>query len=121
MNERVWSGEFDIERRPSWQSRNSDRWSDDYFLKKLECQSTLREKQLDLVDGFTVTTKILEYHFQGTGTRDDPYLVTWIENDAGNPLNFSTLKKWLNALLLAFAVFIVSIASSGFSQGMAFH
>jgi hypothetical protein len=119
VKERVWSGEFDVERRPSWQSRNSDRWSDDYTLKKLERRDTLRENQLAQIDGYLITREILEYHFEGTGTDDDPYLVTWIENDIGNPLNFSASKKWMNALLLACAVFMVSIASSGFSQGMA--
>lgn len=84
--ERVWSGEFDVERRPSWQSRASNRWSD----------------KLDAGD-FNNDAK-------------EPYPVAWEEGDTENPLNFGTGRKWFNAMLLAFACFVVSIASSGFSQ-----
>ena len=85
--ERVWSGEFDVERRPSWQSRDSKRWSDED------------------VEDFEKDVK------------KEPYPVDWEENDPENPLNFTTGKKWFNAMMLAFACFMVSIASSGFSQG----
>ncbi|KAF2124651.1 MFS general substrate transporter [Dothidotthia symphoricarpi CBS 119687] len=47
----------------------------------------------------------------------DAFGVEWEEDDKENPLNFGTGRKWFNAMLLAFACFIVSIASSGFSQG----
>jgi hypothetical protein len=43
--------------------------------------------------------------------------VAWEDNDVENPLNFASRKKWANAMILALAVFMVSIASSGFSQG----
>jgi hypothetical protein len=86
--ERVWTGEFDVERRPSWQSRNSDRWSGG----------------LDLND------------FEKDGTKE-PFMVDWEDGDLENPLNFAIGRKWFNAMLLAFACFMVSIASSGFSQG----
>lgn len=47
----------------------------------------------------------------------DQFLVQWDEGDVENPLNFGKGKKWMNAMILAFACFMVSIASSGFSQG----
>lgn len=87
--QRVWSGEFDVERRPSWVSRTSGRGFSDFDSKELEKEDS----------------------------RDQLYLVSWEEDDSENPLNFSTGKKWGNAMVLAFAVFMVSIASSGFSQG----
>ncbi|KAF9695676.1 hypothetical protein EKO04_006683 [Ascochyta lentis] len=82
--ERVWPGEFDVERRPSWQSRTSDRWSGELDMGDLK--------------------------------KDEPYAVDWEEDDPENPLNFGTGRKWFNAMMLAFACFMVSIASSGFSQ-----
>ncbi|KAF1922680.1 membrane transporter [Didymella exigua CBS 183.55] len=90
VKERTWSGEFDVERRPSWQSRGSDR----------------RSGELDMDD--------IE-----NNVKKEPYPVDWEEGDLENPLNFSVGRKWFNAMMLAFACFMVSIASSGFSQGTA--
>lgn len=115
----VWEGSFDVEKRASWISRTSDRWSESFDLEKenLKARDPITQEQLDQAKGPLVTKEILTHHFEGSGTESDPYLVQWIENDSGNPLEFSTQKKWTNAIILAFAVFIVSIASSGFSQG----
>ena len=88
VKERVWSGEFDVERRPSWQSRASDRWSG----------------ELDMEDNEKDAKK-------------EPQPVHWEDGDVENPLNFGVGRKWFNAMMLAFACFVVSIASSGFSQG----
>lgn len=84
--ERVWSGEFDVERRPSWAGRESG------ALNSNDELGLLKEKER--------------------------FLVHWEEGDVQNPLNFGKGKKWMNAMCLAFACFMVSIASSGFSQGM---
>lgn len=88
--ERVWTGEFDVERRPSWQTRGSDRWDGEVSLAQLA--KDIAEK--------------------------DTLAVNWEVDDVENPLNFTSGRKWFNAMLLAFACFMVSIASSGFSQGM---
>lgn len=48
---------------------------------------------------------------------EEAFLVDWEEGDSENPLNFSSKTKWFHAMVLAFAIFMVSIASSGFSQG----
>ncbi|KAH7130425.1 major facilitator superfamily domain-containing protein [Dendryphion nanum] len=115
--EPVWSGEFDVERRPSWVSRNSERFSGDFELEKFRKKATVSEEQFQYCDKSLLTREIMEYQFEGHGTERNPYLVMWIDNDTGNPLNFSTAKKWTNAMVLALAVFLVSIGSSGFSQG----
>jgi hypothetical protein len=90
VKDRVWSGEFDVERRPSWQSRCSSRLSGSLDLAHIDL--TLDEKS-------------------------EPFMVRWDQDDAENPLNFTAGTKWFNAMMLAFACFMVSIASSGFSQG----
>lgn len=83
--EKVWSGEFDVERRPSWVGRDSGA-SDGATDEKLS-------------------------------KMQDELLVHWKEGDVENPMNFSNGRKWANAMVLAFSCFMVSIASSGFSQG----
>ncbi|KAF2442790.1 membrane transporter [Karstenula rhodostoma CBS 690.94] len=83
--EKVWSGEFDVERRPSWVGRESGALNGDDEI------ALLKEKE--------------------------QFLVQWEEGDVENPLNFGNGRKWMNAMILAFACFMVSIASSGFSQG----
>jgi hypothetical protein len=85
---RVWSGEFDVERRPSWQTRTSERWSGELDLEKFE-----KDFQMEV------------------------HMVDWVDGDVENPLNFASGRKLFIAMFLAFACFVVSIASSGFSQG----
>lgn len=87
---RVWNGEFDVEKRPSWMPRTPSRWSEGKDFEKYD-ESLDFEKAARLVQ--------------------------WKLNDPENPLEFATGRRWFNAMLLAFACFMVSIASSGFSQG----
>ncbi|KAF2792673.1 membrane transporter [Melanomma pulvis-pyrius CBS 109.77] len=96
--QQIWKGEFDVERRPSFVPHTSGEF------EKPKRRPTLKKHQLAQAD-------------KGLGTQADPYLVHWIRDDPGNPMNFSASKKWTNAMILAFAIFMVSIASSGFSQG----
>ncbi|KAI1533094.1 AraJ Arabinose efflux permease, partial [Pyrenophora tritici-repentis] len=88
--ERVWTGEFDVERRPSWQSHRFDG------------QVTLAQLAQE------EASKVVSM---------ETFAVNWEVDDVENPLNFTAGRKWFNAMLLAFACFMVSIASSGFSQG----
>ncbi|KAH8675943.1 membrane transporter [Xylariales sp. PMI_506] len=115
----VWDGAFDVEKRQSWISRNSETWADDFEIEKEKAKwkEPLTQEQLDQADGSLVSVEVLQYSFKGYGTPEDPYLVRWMESDPANPLQFPNSKKWTNAMVLAFAVFMVSIASSGFSQG----
>ncbi|KAK4994723.1 MFS siderochrome iron transporter 1, partial [Elasticomyces elasticus] len=40
-----------------------------------------------------VTPEIAAWHYDGSGTEEDPYIVTWIDNDPRNPMLFSKVKK----------------------------
>lgn len=126
----IWEGNFDVEKRQSFVSRSarSSRQSegswfrdsmDDEKFGKVRPRDPLTVEQTAQADaaGGLVPVEVLSYPFPGEGTEDDPYMVSWIENDAANPLNFPSGRKWMNALILALAVWTVSIASSGFSQG----
>ncbi|KAI0125858.1 major facilitator superfamily domain-containing protein [Xylariales sp. AK1849] len=115
----VWDGSFDVEKRDSWINRGSDRWSNGFEIEKEKAKwkKPLTQEQIAQADASLVSLDILNHDFPGYGTPEDPYLVRWIENDPANPLQFPSSRKWMNAMVLAFAVFMVSIASSGFSQG----
>ena len=115
----VWSKDFatksfDLEKRQSFSSYNS------IDFDKPKRRDSLKPEQLAQADGGLAAKAVLEYEFDGSGTEDDPYLVHWIPDDPANPMEFNTAKKWTNAMILAFAIFMVSIASSGFSQGTIF-
>jgi hypothetical protein len=113
--EPVWKGEFDVERRPSFSPHASIDFEKEF--EKPKRRVTLNRDQLAQADECLISKAVLEYPFEGNGTTSDPYLVHWIPSDVGNPMNFTSTKKWTNAMILAFAIFMVSIASSGFSQG----
>jgi hypothetical protein len=111
----VWQGEFDVERRPSFLSHSSLDFEKE--PEKPKRRSTIKPEQIIQANSSHISEAVLEYPFEGNGTTSDPYLVHWIPADVDNPMNFSSNKKWTNAMILAFAIFMVSIASSGFSQG----
>ncbi|KAJ9663758.1 hypothetical protein H2201_005479 [Coniosporium apollinis] len=71
-----------------------------------------------VADQKVVTPEIVNWHYKGSGTEDDPYLVEWIDNDPRNPMLFSTGTKLLIALTVAFETLCVSFGSSTFSGGI---
>lgn len=122
----IWEGNFDVEKRQSFASRASgaseSSWYDDIADEKLSIpkpRAPLTAEQIEQADpaGGLVTQEVLTYPFPGEGTAEEPFMISWLEDDPANPLNFAKGRKWMNALILAMAVWTVSIASSGFSQG----
>jgi MFS family permease len=71
-----------------------------------------------LLDQGVLTQEILDYPWEGSGTEDDPYLVTWIPNDPRNPMNFPAWRKWLYTITVAWATLAVSLVSSAYSGGV---
>ncbi|GIK00466.1 hypothetical protein Aspvir_004491 [Aspergillus viridinutans] len=71
-----------------------------------------------LFDQGALTQEIIDYSFAGSGTEEDPYLVTWIDNDPRNPLEFSMTKKWVYTMVMAWATLAVSLVSSAYTGGM---
>ncbi|KAK9586820.1 hypothetical protein V6Z96_000842 [Aspergillus fumigatus] len=69
-------------------------------------------------DQGALTQEIIDYRFAGSGTEEDPYLVTWILNDPRNPLEFSATKKWTYTMVMAWATLAVSLVSSAYTGGM---
>ncbi|KZM25906.1 transmembrane transport [Ascochyta rabiei] len=62
---------------------------------------------------------IINHPYQGSGTEDDPFVVSWLEDDPVNPLNYSLTLKWCITMMVAVATLAVAFASSAYSGGIA--
>lgn len=65
-----------------------------------------------------LTKEIIEHHYNGSGTEDDPYIVRWLENDVLDPKNYSLVVKWSLTQILAFSFLCVSFLSSAYTGGI---
>ncbi|PYH92160.1 bicyclomycin resistance protein [Aspergillus ellipticus CBS 707.79] len=68
-----------------------------------------------LTDQGAITQEVLEFEFPGSGTEDDPYVVSWIPNDSRNPMLFSLGRKLAITLIVAFSTLTVALTSSTYS------
>lgn len=68
-----------------------------------------------VTDQARVTPAVLEHKYDGTGTASDPFIVTWIPNDPGNPMLFKTSKKWFLSSIGAVSMLATAFCSSAFS------
>ncbi|KAJ6109143.1 hypothetical protein N7486_001377 [Penicillium sp. IBT 16267x] len=69
-------------------------------------------------DQGVVTQEIIDYPYPGSGTEDDPYAVTWIDNDPRNPMLFSETRKWTYTMVVAVATLAVALVSSAYTGGV---
>jgi hypothetical protein len=68
-----------------------------------------------VLDQKRITRAVLNASYEGRGTESDPYVVTWIDDDPGNPMGFVKWHKWVICMLQAVVTFIVALNSSAFS------
>ncbi|RAH48808.1 MFS transporter [Aspergillus brunneoviolaceus CBS 621.78] len=68
-----------------------------------------------LLDQGAINEEILEFEYPGSGTEEDPYVVSWIPNDCRNPLLFSAARKITITLIVAFSTLTVALTSSTYS------
>lgn len=68
-----------------------------------------------VTDQARIDDEVLNYRYDGKGTSDSPFVVTWIPDDAGNPMNWSKGLKWSIALTVAVESFVTAFSSSAFS------
>lgn len=64
-----------------------------------------------------ITPEVENWHYPGSGTEEDPYVVNWIDNDPRNPMLFSQTIKWSLTMLVAIATLAVAFVSSAYSGG----
>ncbi|PKY01082.1 bicyclomycin resistance protein [Aspergillus campestris IBT 28561] len=68
-----------------------------------------------VLDQGAVTQEIAQFDYPGSGTEQDPYVVSWIPNDPRNPMLLQTWRKVTITLVVSMATFAVAIASSCYS------
>jgi hypothetical protein len=71
-----------------------------------------------IIDQGVTTPEIEKWNYEGNGTEDDPYAVTWIDDDPRNPMTWRGSYKWMITLSMAFSTLAVSMCSSAFSGGI---
>lgn len=71
-----------------------------------------------VTDQGVLTQEICDYPYPGSGTEDDPYIVTWIPDDPRNPMNAPAKTKWFYTMSMAFATLAVSCVSSAYTGGI---
>src|SRR5690242_2471374 len=68
-----------------------------------------------VIDQARIDDDVLNHKYDGSGTEEDPYVVTWIPDDAGNPMNWSLRLKWTISIIVAVECFVTAFSSSAYS------
>lgn len=68
-----------------------------------------------IFDSAGITDEVKTWNYAGSGTEDDPYVVTWIEDDPRNPMLYSNATRWSLMMIVAMAALMVSLDSSAYS------
>ena len=66
-------------------------------------------------DQAAVTEEVINFPYPGTGTTEDPHIVSWTPNDPRDPMGFSNVSKWALMLLVSIMTFAVALVSSAYS------
>ncbi|KAF5853300.1 hypothetical protein GGP41_001911 [Bipolaris sorokiniana] len=61
---------------------------------------------------------IFNAEYDGNGTSEDPYVITWLPNDPCDPMNIPISIKWTITAIIAMMTLAVSFASSAYSGGI---
>ncbi|VUC27324.1 unnamed protein product [Clonostachys rosea] len=71
-----------------------------------------------LIDQARVDESVRTSTYAGAGTTEDPFIVDWIVNDGGNPLNWSKSRRWAMTMSSALTCFVVAFGSSAYTGVM---
>jgi hypothetical protein len=89
--------------------------------KTLDCEARTKSRRLNyfrlIIDQGILTPEIEAWRYEGQGTAENPYIVTWIDADPRDPRQWSWVYKWFVVIVMAFAALTVTFASSAFSGG----
>ena len=66
-------------------------------------------------DSAGITPEVRRWKYDGSGTTEHPYAVTWIDEDPRNPMLYSAVKKWMLVAIGASCALMVAIDSSAYS------
>jgi len=65
-----------------------------------------------VVDQARVTQEVLKHPYPGSGTQEEPYIVTYTPDDVGNPFNWTSRRRWTISWIVAAEVLASAFASS---------
>lgn len=65
-----------------------------------------------------VSEDVVSYKYDGSGTEEDPWQVTWMDNDTRDPLQYRFATKWLITLLVGVDTLAIALTSSAYSGGI---
>lgn len=71
-----------------------------------------------IVDQAGITPEVENHPYRGSGTEEDPYLISWIPHDPRNPMLFSVFTKWFITMTMAICTLAVALGSSVYSGGI---
>jgi hypothetical protein len=63
----------------------------------------------------TPTAALLAERWEGAGTPEQPYIVSWLSDDPENPQTWSNSYKWVVTALVSVTTFVVALASSTYT------
>ncbi|EEU36354.1 uncharacterized protein NECHADRAFT_52650 [Fusarium vanettenii 77-13-4] len=93
--------------------------SDDDTLRQAPEPTPRPRSLLNLLLDRTRIDDAVEYHeYPGKGTVEEPYIVSFIPDDAGNPFNWSKLARWRITMVSAATCFAVAFSSSAYTGTM---
>ncbi|KAL3457676.1 MFS general substrate transporter [Aspergillus heterothallicus] len=69
-------------------------------------------------DQGAVTQAVIDHPYPGSGTDEDPFIITWIPDDPRNPQLSPQSRKWWITVLVSLAALAVSLISSAYSGGL---
>jgi hypothetical protein len=71
-----------------------------------------------LMDHGYVTPEMLAHDYKGAGIEDNPYLVTFLDDDPRDPLQFPPWLRWMLCGAAGYVTFSVAFISSAYTSGI---
>lgn len=68
-------------------------------------------------DSTGLTPSVINHPYAGSGTEQDPYVVTWTPSDPRNPMLASAATRWTVMMVVAMCALMVSLCSSAYAGG----
>lgn len=71
-----------------------------------------------IFDDSAITQPVIDHSYPGSGTPEDPYLISWIPNDPRDPMQFSAASKCGITFLVSLTTLAVALASSAYTGAL---
>lgn len=71
-----------------------------------------------LLESDHITASILTHQYPGQGTYEDPFIVSFLCEDPGDPMQFSLRRRWIVCVAAGFTTFSVAFISSAYASGI---